>query len=72
MADEDEGPIGREVPQHCVDCGCHPHRHWNPVRDKVCPRCGCPDLRTAKAQRDASGASDHYAGAERNSNPGFY
>lgn len=72
MPEEDDGPIGREVPQVCIDCGCHPHRHHDPRRDSECRRCGCPDLRSAKALRDQGHMSDHFAGEERNSSPGFY
>jgi hypothetical protein len=69
MSDESVD-FGREVPQSCQDCGCRPHRHANPSRDKTCD-CGCPDLRVAKRERD-----DYTAGSKadnnRNTSPGFY
>lgn len=59
---DDEGPIGRAVPQTCRDCGHYPHRHHEPTRDKSCSICGCPDLRAAKRERDDGDAMAHYDG----------
>jgi hypothetical protein len=67
---EDEGTIGRVVPQVCVDCGCPPHRHYEPTRDRSCPFCGCLDLRAAKKERDAGNAAAHLD-AGRNDGGGF-
>lgn len=59
------------TPVQCPDCPCPPHRNMaRPNGNKVCPRCGCPDLIAAKRERDAELSlmkSDHV----RNTDPGF-